>query len=344
MPDLFIDYDMMRKTYSIVQQEEVVGITANAGSSSPTYEREISSLVYTQRDEEKDVENDELQGWSRISDSYSCEAMGVVSHDGVIIPLTILYSKKAHQKGQSPGILLGYGAYGDVLDKSWSDDRLSLLDRGWVVAFADVRGGAGSDPSWHKSGSGLQKSNSIYDFVSCGNYLINEGYVHRCQLGAVGESAGALLVGAAVNMFPELFRAAILNVPFLDICNTLLDPSLPLTVSDYEEFGNPQIQSQFLSILNYSPYDNIPQGACCPAMLVTASYLDSRVGVWEAAKWVAKVRDSSCSDCSHSVILKTNMSGGHFGEGGLFAQCEETAYEYAFLMKVMGNSECLELK
>lgn len=205
-----------------------------------------------------------------------------------------------------------------------------------VVAFADVRGGGGADPSWHKSGSGLYKSNSIADFVSCAEYLIREGYVHKYQLGAFGGSAGGLLVGAAVNRHPQLFRAVILKVPFLDICNTLLDPSLPLTVLDYEEFGNPQIQSQFLSIFSYSPYDNVPTGICCPAMLVTASFNDSRVGVWEPAKWVAKVRENACSDCSQAVILKTNMKGGHFGEGGLYSQCEESAYEYAFLVKAMG--------
>uniref|UniRef100_A0A803RAL8 Prolyl endopeptidase n=2 Tax=Cannabis sativa TaxID=3483 RepID=A0A803RAL8_CANSA len=136
-------------------------------------------------------------------------------------------------------------------------------------------------------------------------------------------------------MFPKLFRAAILKVPFLDICNTLLDDNLPLTILDYEEFGNPQIQSQFEYIQSYSPYDNISRGSCYPSMLVTASLHDSRVGVWEAAKWVAKVRDSTCSTCSDLVILKTNMSGGHFGEGGRYAQCEESAYEYSFLLKAM---------
>uniref|UniRef100_A0A5B7BPF8 Prolyl endopeptidase n=1 Tax=Davidia involucrata TaxID=16924 RepID=A0A5B7BPF8_DAVIN len=339
MPDVIVDYDMSTLTFSIVQQEEVLGVSATTGSCSLTYDRETNELLDAPMDKDKYVQNNEVQRWRDFSDAYSCERKEVISHDGIRIPLTILYSGKAYQKGQSPGLLQGYGAYGEVLDKSWCADRLSLLDRGWMVAFADVRGGGGDDPSWHKSGSGLYKLNSIYDFVSCGKYLVDEGYVHKDQLGAVGYSAGCLLVGAAINMHPELFRAAILKVPFLDICNTLLDPSLPLTILDYEEFGNPQIQSQLASILSYSPYDNIPRGVCHPSVLVTASFHDSRVGAWEAAKWVAKVRDTTCSSCSHSVILKTNMSGGHFGEGGRFGQCEETAYEYAFLMKVMGISD-----
>lgn len=339
IPDLIVDYDMFRRTFSIVHQDEVLGISPNSGSRSMTCEGESYEFPNLQSDEDKDVIYNEMQGWRNFSDAYCCEIKEVVSRDGTRIPLTILYSRKAHQKAQSPGILQGYGAYGEVLDKSWCADRLSLLDRGWVVAFADVRGGGGVDPSWHRSGRGLYKSNSIFDFVSCGEYLINEGYVHKCRLGAVGCSAGCLLAGAASNMYPELFQAIILKVPFLDICNTLLDPNLPLTILDYEEFGNPQIRSQFQCILSYSPYDNVPSKVCCPAMLVTASFNDSRVGVWEAAKWVAKVRDNACPKCCQSVILKTNMSGGHFGEGGRFGQCEESAYEYAFLMKAMGLSD-----
>ncbi|KAL8229914.1 hypothetical protein R6Q57_014814 [Mikania cordata] len=317
MPDLVVDYDMSTRTFSIVHQEDVLGI-----SSKP--------------------HKNESKEWINISNSYSCERKEVISHDGTIVPLTILYSHKAHKMGQSPGIIHGYGSYGEVLEKNWCAERLSLLDRGWVVAFADVRGGGGGDPSWHKNGSGLHKLNSINDFVSCGDYLIKEGYVNKDQLGAIGHSAGGLLVAAAINMHPELFRTAILKVPFLDICNTLLDPSLPLTVLDYEEFGNPQIKSHFDSIMKYSPYDNIQKGVCYPAMLLTSSFNDSRVGVWEAAKYVSRIREQTCSNCCGSVILKTNMSGGHFGEGGRSGQCEELAYEYAFLMKVMGQLDTSE--
>ncbi|XVE74405.1 hypothetical protein DITRI_Ditri12bG0014300 [Diplodiscus trichospermus] len=334
MPDVIVDYDMSRRIFSVVQQEEVLGISSDAQSCSSGYE--LDTLQHLDSEKGEIDQSIELQKWKDFSATYCCERKEVISHDGVRVPLTILYSQKVWKSGRSPGILQGYGAYGEVLDKSWSVDRISLLDRGWVMAFADVRGGGGGDSSWHKSGSGLFKQNSVYDFVSCGKYLVDQGYVHRNQLSAIGVSAGCLLIGAALNMYPDLFRAAILKVPFLDILNSLLDPSLPLTILDYEEFGNPQIKSQFESILRYSPYENIPHGGCHPSVLVMASFNDSRVGVWEAAKWVAKVRDSTCSFCSRSVILKTNMTGGHFGEGGRYIQCEEIAYEYAFLMKVLG--------
>ncbi|XP_038692383.1 dipeptidyl aminopeptidase BI [Tripterygium wilfordii] len=336
MPDVVVDYDMSKQTFSVVHQEEVRNITGSTGSCLPAFEPDSCEHLNPQNRDRK-IQNAQWKKWKEFSDAYCCQRKEVLAHDGAKVPLTIVFSREARQLGQSPGLLLGYGAYGEVLDKSWSGDRLSLLDRGWVVAFADVRGGGGCDSSWHKSGCGLNKLNSIHDFASCGNYLVNEGYVHRDKLGAMAYSAGCLLVGTAVNMYPELFRAAILKVPFLDICNTLLDPSLPLTILDYEEFGNPQIQSQFESILSYSPYNNIIYDHCCPAMLVSSSFHDSRVGIWEAAKWVARIRDSACPDCSRSVILKTNMTGGHFDEGGRYSQCEVTAYDYAFLMKVMGT-------
>ncbi|KAH9772228.1 prolyl oligopeptidase family protein [Citrus sinensis] len=296
MPDMIVDYDMSRQTFSIVQQEELRGTSDGAGLNSAACELETNEVIDTRNCEDNNYQNSGLQGWKVLSRLYSCERKEVVSHDGVKIPLTILYSRKAWLRDQSPGLLQAYGAYGEVLDKGWCTDRLCLLDRGWVVAFADVRGGGGGDSSWHKFGSGLYKRNSIHDLTSCGKYLVNEGYVCKDKLCAIGYSAGCLLVGAAINMYPKLFCAAILKVPFLDICNTMLDPSLPLTKLDYEEFGNPQIQSQFEYIRSYSPYDNIP-----------------------------------------SVILKTNTTGGHFGEGGRYSQCEETAYDYAFLMKICGD-------
>lgn len=322
MPEIIVDYDMSSHKFSIVHQEEVLGISSNYISCSPA--------------NDVTTENEMPKIWKDFSSKYNCERKEVISDDGIAIPLTVLYSRKAWKRDQSPGLLIGYGAYDVNLDKSWCSDRLSLLDRGWIIAFADVRGGGGGDNSWHKSGSGLCKRNSIYDFVICGKYLVNEGYVHKDLLSAMGISAGGLLVGAAINMHPNLFCSAVLKVPFLDVCNTLLDPSLPLTILDYDEFGNPEIKSHFEYILSYSPYDGILQRVCYPSVLITASFHDSRVGVWDASKWVAKVRDRTCSNCSQSIILKTNMSGGHFSDCGRFGHSEETAYEYAFLMKTMG--------
>ncbi|KNA12521.1 hypothetical protein SOVF_124890 isoform A [Spinacia oleracea] len=339
MPDLVVEYDMPRRRFSVIHQEEVLCVTGSARTDSSKFSIDCEPISNVRHDKCNQQEVEKSQSWKEFSVNYASERHEVISHDGIKIPLTIVYSKYTHNKGQSPGILEAYGAYGEVLDKSWSSDRISLLERGWVIAFADVRGGGGPDPSWHQCGSGAQKINSIYDLVSCGKYLVDEGYATKGKLAAIGTSAGSLLVGAAMNFNPDLFCAVILKVPFVDICNTLMDDSLPLTILDYDEFGNPKIETQFKRIMKYSPYDNIIQGVCYPSMLVTAALNDSRVGVWEAAKWVAKIRERTCTGCSRGVILKTDMNGGHFGEGGRYGQSEEKAYEYAFLMKVMGLLE-----
>ncbi|XP_057543119.1 uncharacterized protein LOC130821389 [Amaranthus tricolor] len=335
MPDLVVDYNMSTHEFSVVHQEEVLCATDGAYTDSSNLVSDDKLLSKIRNDNCK-LEVRQLQNWKEFSSKYACVRHQIISHDGTEIPLTVVFSRYAHHKGQSPGILEAYGAYGEVLDKSWSSDRLSLLDRGWVVAFADVRGGGGNYPSWHEMGSGPNKINSIYDLISCGKYLVDEGYAKNGRLAAIGSSAGSLSVGAAINFHPDLFRAVILKVPFLDICNTLMDDTLPLTKLDYDEFGNPKIETEFKSIMQYSPYDNVNHGLCYPSMLVTAAFNDPRVGVWEAAKWVAKIREKTCADCSRAVILKTEMNGGHFGEGGRYGQSEERACEYAFLMKVMG--------
>ncbi|AEE34876.1 Prolyl oligopeptidase family protein [Arabidopsis thaliana] len=340
IPDTIVDYDVSRRLFSIVQQEG--GVVDNSDSSKPWYTADRSTENNGQlNDRTSEGEDGQLDSrmpkWEDLSDTYVCERQEVSSHDGVEVPLTILYSREAWKKSESPGMLIGYGAYGEVLDKSWCTNRLSMLDRGWVIAFADVRGGGSGEFSWHKSGTRSLKQNSIQDFIYSAKYLVEKGYVHRHHLAAVGYSAGAILPAAAMNMHPSLFQAVILKVPFVDVLNTLSDPNLPLTLLDHEEFGNPDNQTDFGSILSYSPYDKIRKDVCYPSMLVTTSFHDSRVGVWEGAKWVAKIRDSTCHDCSRAVILKTNMNGGHFGEGGRYAQCEETAFDYAFLLKVMGH-------
>ncbi|GJN33701.1 hypothetical protein PR202_gb22322 [Eleusine coracana subsp. coracana] len=266
IPDLTVDYDMRKKTFSILHQEEVNSISASLGSAG--LESNISSIQQNLQVVEKS------QSWSDLSKQFSWKRLEVISHDGVPIPLLILYSPEAHQHGESPGIIYGYGAYGEDLDKSWCSERLSLLARGWVLAFADVRGGAGV--SWHLAGTKANKINSIQDFAACSMHLIKEGYVHNRRLCAVGCSAGGLLVGAVINMHPDLFAAAVLKVPFLDICNTMLDPTLPLTILDYEEFGDPNIQVEFEAIYSYSPYDNLSPEVCYPPVLVTASFNDTR--------------------------------------------------------------------
>ncbi|URE22109.1 BSD [Musa troglodytarum] len=333
MPDIIVDYDMGKREFTILHQEEVVGLTEKGESDSYGVAFPfIFTITKSKKDES--LEDGQQQSWTDLSEAFSCERIEVVSHDGFMVPLTIVRPQKAKHTNQSPGLLHGYGAYGEVLDKSWCSDHICLLSRGWVLAYADVRGGGG-EGSLHQSGTRACKMNSIYDFTACGMYLVNEGFVHKNKLAAIGCSAGGLLVAAAINIYHSLFSAVILKVPFLDICNTMLNPCLPLTILDYDEFGDPRNQADFEIIHHYSPFDNITQG-CYPSVLVTASFHDSRVGVWEAAKWVAQVREKTCPTCSQSVILKTNMSGGHFGEGGRYIHCEDVAFEYAFLIKAMG--------
>ncbi|KAK9096269.1 hypothetical protein Sjap_021766 [Stephania japonica] len=338
LPDVVIDYDMSKKKFYILQQEEVVGVD----SDLKYMELLNAKTIFGQH-----FDDAKVQKLKDLSNILTCERKEVISHDGVLIPLTILFSTKDHKKGHSPGILLGYGCYGEVLDKSWCAERLSLLDRGWIIAFADVRGGGGVSPSWHKDGTGLLKLNSVYDFVACAKFLIDEGYVHKNYLCSVGHSAGGLLLGVAINKYPDLFRAAILKVPFLDVCNTLLDPSLPLTTLDYEEFGDPTIPAQFEYINSYSPYDNIPSGFCCPSMLVTASFLDSRqvhtrnsffslsssayfhymgwsMGSCQMGGESARKNVSFLFSCSD---IKNKFEWWHFGQGGHFGQCEEAALD-----------------
>ncbi|KAF3785068.1 Dipeptidyl aminopeptidase BI [Nymphaea thermarum] len=306
MPDLIVDFDMLNQKFIIVDQEKVVGVNSDAGC-------DFQFSHYLHKDLLGIFKQVEQQCWSTLYEEFVCERKEISSLDGACVPLTIVYSKRSAQCGKRPGLLHGYGAYGEVLDKSWCSDHLSLLDREWNMLHG--RGGGGGGISWHHSGAGLHKLNSVQDFVACARYLIGEGYVHKDKLGAIGFSAGGLLLGAAINMFPDLFCAAILKVPFLDVCNTLLDPSLPLTVLDYQEFGDPRIPKEFETILECSPYENIKRGP---------------------TKWVAKVRDLTCSSCARAIILKANMDGGHFGEGGRYKHCEETALEYAFLIKAVG--------
>ncbi|XP_042377444.1 protease 2-like [Zingiber officinale] len=332
MPDVVVDYDMEKQDFTVLHQEEVVGLNGQVkSSSSDTTVFPNVGITEFQKDQYSDKRK--WKRWTGLSEAFSCERIEVVSHDGFMVPLTILCAQKTKHNGESPCLLHGYGAYGEVLDKSWCSDHISLLLRGWILAYADVRGGG--EGSSHQSGTRALKMNSIYDFVACGTYLVDKGFVHKNRLAAIGCSAGGLLVGAAINMHQNLFSAAILKVPFLDICNTLMNPSLPLTILDYDEFGDPRNPSEFQIIRHYSPYDNITQG-CYPPVLVTASFHDSRVGVWEAAKWVARVREKTCRTCSRSVILKTNMNGGHFGEGGRYIHCDDTSFEYAFLIKAFG--------
>jgi oligopeptidase B len=231
-----------------------------------------------------------------------------------------------------PLYLYGYGAYGESLDPWFSHARLSLLDRGIAFAIAHVRGGGELGENWYRTGKQEHKQNTFDDFISCAEHLIAHNLTTAEKLVISGGSAGGLLIGAVVNQRPELFKAAIAEVPFVDVLNTMLDPDLPLTVTEYDEWGNPQEPDVYARIKAYAPYENVIAQAY-PAMLVIAGYNDSRVQYWEAAKWVAKLRDRKTDD--NLLLLKTELGAGHGGMSGRYQGLRDVALEYGFIFKVL---------
>lgn len=264
---------------------------------------------------------------------YVTERVWARGEDGVRIPISLVYRKGLKRNGQNPLYLTGYGAYGDSFDPEFSSYRLSLLDRGFIFAIAHVRGGGEMGTRWHDDGRMLKKKNTFTDFIACAEHLIAEGYTAKQSLVISGESAGGLLVGAVVNMRSDLFKAAVARVPFVDTVNSVLDPSLPLIVNEYREWGDPN-QAEFLEyIKSYSPYDNV-RAQPYPHMLVITGLNDTRVLYWEAAKWVERLRERKTD--RNRVILKMHPNAGHSGPSGRYAQVEDVAFEYAFILDAFG--------
>jgi oligopeptidase B len=232
----------------------------------------------------------------------------------------------------APLYLYGYGAYGESLDPWFSHARLSLLDRGFVFAIAHVRGGGELGEAWYRAGKLQHKGNSFHDFIACAEHLIADGYTTPTQLAISGGSAGGLLIGAVLNLRPELFAAAVAEVPFVDVLNTMQNPELPLTVTEYDEWGDPHEPEVYQRIKGYAPYENV-RAQAYPALLAVAGYNDSRVQYWEAAKWVAKLRASKTDD--NLLLLKTDLGAGHGGMSGRYQALKDVALEYAFLLKVL---------
>jgi oligopeptidase B len=235
--------------------------------------------------------------------------------------------------GRSPMLLYGYGSYGISIDPSFSSDRLSLLDRGLIYAIAHVRGGGDLGKLWHEDGRLLKKRNTFTDFIACAEALVAARYTSSDRLAIEGRSAGGLLVGAVVNMRPELFSIVLAGVPFVDVLNTILDATLPLTVGEYEEWGDPNQKPFYDYMKSYAPYENV-HAAAYPTMLITAGLNDPRVSYWEPAKWAAKLRALKTGD--RPLLLKTNMGSGHFGSSGRYEYLKETAFNYAFLLNALG--------
>ena len=264
---------------------------------------------------------------------YQSERIYATAPDGVQIPISLVYKKGFAKNGRGPVLLYGYGAYGISIDPSFASDRLSLLDRGFVYAIAHIRGGGDLGKPWHEDGRLLHKRNTFTDFIAAAEYLIAQKYTSSDRLAIMGGSAGGLLMGAVTNLRPDLFAVVVATVPFVDSLNTMLDASLPLTVGEYEEWGNPNDKPYYDYMKSYAPYENVAAKAY-PNILVTAGLNDPRVSYWEPAKWVARLRASKTDH--HLLLLKTNMGSGHFGASGRYEHLKETAFNYAFILNRLG--------
>jgi oligopeptidase B len=293
-PSSVFDYDMEARTRELKKQQEVLG----------GYD---SSKFFTER-------------------------IWALSHDGTRVPVSLVYAKGLKRDGSAPLYLYGYGSYGITMDPEFSSTRLSLLERGFVFAIAHIRGGSEMGRPWYEDGKFFKKTNTFLDFIAAAEHLIAEKYTSKDRLAACGGSAGGLLIGAVANMRPDLFKAVIAMVPFVDVVNTMLDASLPLTVTEYEEWGNPEDKSVFDCMLSYSPYDNV-QRKEYPHMLITGGLNDPRVQYWEPAKWTAKLRDMKTGD--NLLLLKMEMGSGHGGPSGRYEILKEIAFDYAFVFKVL---------
>lgn len=297
--------------------------------SSPVQPDQVRE--YDMRNRKQTVlKTQKINGFQRSR--YKCERLFVRSHDGVKVPLTVV--SRVGRKKSGPGYLYGYGSYGYSMADSFGRfrDAYSLIDRGFVVAIAHIRGGSEMGRHWYESGKYLRKMNTFHDFNACGEFLIRSGRVAKARLGIAGASAGGMLVGAALNLRPDLYGAVAAHVPFVDVLNTMMDKSLPLTPTEFKEWGNPDEKKYFDVIRKYSPYDNVAEREY-PPLFVTAGLNDPRVTYWEPAKWVARIREKRTN--KNALLFKINMGAGHFGASGRFGHLVEKAEEYAFMLKAL---------
>lgn len=271
---------------------------------------------------------DEVRGFDKSN--YAIERIHATAQDGAKVPLTVAYRKEMQKKdGTSPALMYGYGSYGATIDPWFDPNRLSLIDRGFVYVIAHIRGGYDMGRDWYEQGRMENKRNSFTDFIDCGEHLIKEGYVARDKLAIQGASAGGLLVGACMTMRPDLFKAVIAKVPFMDVVTTMNDPSIPLTTQEYDQWGNPADRKMFEYMLSYSPYDNL-KAADYPDLLITTGLNDPRVAYWEPAKFLAKLRELKTDD--NLAVFYVNYNSGHAGASGRFDSIREIALDYAFLL------------
>jgi oligopeptidase B len=288
----------------------------------------------TRKDASQLLKEQEVPSYDKSQ--YAVERLWVAATDGTRIPVTVVYRKDKFRRGQNPLFVYGYGSYGVNVDDDFSVRKIPLLDRGVVAAVAHVRGGGELGEEWHDGGKLMTKRNTFTDFIDATEGVLTRGYGRRGEVGIEGASAGGLLMGAVTNMRPDLFKVVLCEVPFVDVMNTMLDPTIPLTVGEYEEWGNPNQKAAFDYMLTYSPYDNVTMNAY-PAILVETSLADSQVGYWEPAKYVAKLR--ALKTDKNPLVFFVNFHGGHGGSSGRFDRIRERDRNYAFMLTQLGIKE-----
>ncbi len=264
---------------------------------------------------------------------YKVERFFVPARDGAKVPVAMVYRKDIDPRGRNPMLLYAYGSYGSSQSPAFNSNRFSLIDRGVIYALANIRGGGEMGKEWHEQGRMMSKKNTFTDFIDVAEYLEKEGYTSKERLGISGGSAGGLLMGAVMTMRPDLFKAVLAYVPFVDVINTMSDPTLPLTTQEYIEWGNPNNKDEYFYMKSYDPYSNVAKKKY-PAMLVRTSLNDSQVGYWEAAKWVAKLRANKTDE--NVLLLRVNMGAGHGGASGRYDRLKDDAADYAWLLTQLG--------
>jgi oligopeptidase B len=266
-------------------------------------------------------------------EDYEVKRIFAKSPDGVEVPISLVHKKGMKLDGSNPTLLYSYGSYGSSTNASFNSNVYSLINRGFVYALAHIRGGSDMGEQWYEDGKLMKKKNTFIDFVACADHLVKEKYTNPDKLAIMGGSAGGLLMGAVVNMRPELFKVVVAYVPFVDVMNTMLDTSLPLTTQEYEQWGNPNEKEAYDYMISYSPYDNVEKKSY-PNILATGGLNDSQVGFQEPTKWVAKLRAMKTDN--NITLLKINMKSGHGGATGRFDRLKELGFEYAFILSRMG--------
>ncbi len=345
LPVLRVDAIKSKESHAIEVPEPAYSINAavNAEFDSDKYRYSYESPITPRSTFEYDVakktstllkQQDVPGGYDKSK--YAVERLFLTARDGVGVPVTVVYRKDKFQRGENPLYVYGYGSYGFNLADTFAVDLLPLMDRGVVTSVAHIRGGGELGEAWHDDGKLMHKRNTFTDFIDSTEGLLAKGYGKRGEVGIEGGSAGGLLMGAVTNMRPDLFKVVLCEVPFVDVMNTMLDPTVPLTVAEYEEWGNPNQKAAFDYMLTYSPYDNVKAKAY-PAILVQTSFDDSQVGYWEPSKYVAKLRALKTNH--NPLVFFINMHGGHGGSSGRFDRIREADRRYAFMLTQLGITQ-----